>query len=230
MSTLIHSDIFIMTLVLGAYAIGLWVQKVSKTKLMHPIITSIALIISVLLLLDIDYPTFQKGSAFINFLLGPAVVALGYALFENLSHVRGNKRAILTALVAGSLVGIISVVAICRLLQADETVIASLQPKSVTTPIALGLSIRSGGIPALTAIIVIASGIFGSVVGPWLLDKLGIKSRVARGLAMGAAAHGIGTARAMEMGSVEGAIGGMAIGLMGIITAILIPILEQFVW
>ena len=227
MSTLIHSDIFILTLVLGAYAIGLWVQKVSKTKLMHPIITSIALIISVLLLLDIDYPTFQNGSAFINFLLGPAVVALGYSLYENLSHVHGNKRAILTALVAGSLVGIISVVAICRLLQADQTVIASLQPKSVTTPIALGLSIRSGGIPALTAIIVIASGILGSVVGPWLLDKMGIKSRVARGLAMGAAAHGIGTARAMEMGSVEGAIGGMAIGLMGIITAILIPIIEQ---
>jgi predicted murein hydrolase (TIGR00659 family) len=227
MSTLIKSDVFILALVLGSYAFGLWVQRVSKLQLLHPIITSIVLIISLLLILDIDYPTFQKGSAFIHFLLGPSVVAIGYLLYEQIGHIHGNFRAILTALIAGSLVGIISVVVICRLLGADQTIIASLQPKSVTTPIAIGLSIRSGGIPALTAIIVVASGIFGSVVGPWLLRILGIRSKVARGLAMGAASHGIGTARAMEMGTIEGAIGGMAIGIMGIITAILIPILEQ---
>ncbi len=229
MSTLIQSETFILALVMGSYALGLWVQRVSKLQLLHPIITSISLIIAVLLLLDIDYPTFQKGSAFIHFLLGPSVVALGYLLYEQIHHIRGNVRAILTALVAGSLVGIISVVLICRLLEADHTVIMSLQPKSVTTPIALGLSVRSGGIPALTAIIVVGCGIFGSVVGPWFLNLLGIRSRVARGLAMGAASHGIGTARAMEMGPVEGAIGGMAIGLMGIITAILIPVLELFI-
>lgn len=227
MNTLIQSEPFMLALVLGSYQLGIIIQKRSGLKLLNPLITAITLIIGALMVLNIEYPIFEAKSSMIHFMLGPSVVALGYLLHKQIGHIKGNWVSIAIALTLGSLIGIISVITICKLTGSTQAVTASLQPKSVTTPIALGLSVRSGGIPALTAVIVVACGIFGSVTGPWLLDKLRIKSKIARGLALGAASHGIGTARAMEMGPVEGAIGGMAIGLMGIITAILIPVIEQ---
>lgn len=104
-----------------------------------------------------------------------------------------------------------------------------LEPKSVTTPIAMSIAERSGGIPAIAAVVVIVVGIFGSLVGPFILERLGIKNRIARGLALGPAAYGLGTAKAMELGAVEGAISGLAIGVMGIMTAILVPVIELFI-
>jgi len=127
----------------------------------------------------------------------------------------------------GSAVGIVSVMLIAKLLGADHMLMASLAPKSVTTPIAMSLSEKSGGIPALTAAFVVICGIFGGLIGPILLRKLGIKSKIAQGLAMGSSAHALGTARAMEMGAVEGAISGLAIGIMGVMTALLIPFAER---
>ncbi len=227
MNTLIQSEPFILALVLGSYYLGIILQKKSGIRLLNPLITAIAIIISVLMLLKIEYPVFEVKSSFINFMLGPSVVALGYLLHKQIGHIKGNIGSIAGALTIGSIIGIVSVILICKLTGSSQAVTASLQPKSVTTPIAMGLSVRSGGIPGLTAVIVVACGIFGSIAGPWLLDKLHIKSKVARGLAMGASSHGIGTARAMEMGPIEGAIGGMAIGLMGVITAILIPVIEK---
>ena len=109
---------------------------------------------------------------------------------------------------------------------ADHVLIATLEPKSVTTPIAMGVAEKAGGIPAIAAVIVIVVGIFGGIVGPFVLNKLNIDSKIARGLSLGAAAHGLGTARAMELGALEGAISGLAIGLMGVTTAILVPVVE----
>jgi len=160
-------------------------------------------------------------------MLGPSVVALGYVLYEQIEQIRGNVVSILTAVFTGSAVGILSVVLIAKLLGADHVLMVSLAPKSVTTPIAMSLSEKSGGIPALTAAFVVICGIFGGLIGPVLLRKLGIKSKIAQGLAMGSSAHALGTARAMEMGAVEGAISGLAIGIMGIATALLIPLAEK---
>ena len=122
-----------------------------------------------------------------------------------------------------------SVIFIARYFGADHALVASLEPKSVTTPIAMSIAERSGGIPAIAAVVVIVVGIFGGLVGPFILERLGIKSRIARGLALGSAAHGLGTAKAMELGAVEGAISGLAIGVMGIMTAILVPVIELFI-
>ena len=124
-------------------------------------------------------------------------------------------------------VGIVSVIAICRIMGVDETITSSLQPKSVTIPIAISLSEHSNGIPSLTAVIVFGCGLLGGIVGPAILDRCHVNSRVARGLALGSAAHGLGTARAIELGAVEGAISGLAIGLMGVITSLLIPLFES---
>ena len=124
------------------------------------------------------------------------------------------------------MVGIISVILIGKWMGADEALIATIQPKSVTTPIAMDIAAKSGGIPSLTAVIVVAVGIFGSIIGPFVLKALGSHSRIAKGLAMGASSHGIGTAAAIQIGAIEGALSGLAIGLMGVMTAILVPLIR----
>lgn len=134
--------------------------------------------------------------------------------------------SMITSVFVGCITGIVSVIFIARYFGADHTLIASLEPKSVITPIAMSIAGRCGGIPSIAAVVVILVGIFGGMVGPFILERLGISSRIARGLALGSAAHGIGTARTMELETIEGAISGLAIGLMGIMTAILVPVIE----
>jgi len=158
--------------------------------------------------------------------LGPTVVVLGYLLYEQLSLLRENVVSIVTSVFVGCVTGIFSVIYIARYLGADPVLIASIEPKSVTTPIAMSIAEKAGGVPSIAAIVVILVGIFGGIVGPFILEKLGIKSKIAKGLALGSAAHALGTARAMELGAVEGAISGLAIGVMGIMTAILVPVIE----
>ncbi len=229
MDTLLRSEIFIMTLVIGVYMACVWLYRKTRLGLLHPLLLSIPLLAVIIRLLDIPYEDFERGSRIINFMLGPTVVSLGYLLYEQKEHLKANGVSIITSVIVGSVVGILSVVLIARLMGADRTLIATLQPKSVTTPIAMSIAERSGGIPSIAAVVVILVGIFGGIVGPFILDKMGIESKIARGLALGSAAHGLGTARAMELGALEGAISGLAIGVMGIATAILVPIIELFV-
>lgn len=221
MNPLLHSEIFILTLVTGVYLAALWLYRKTRLSLLHPLLVSIPVLALGIRFLGIPFATFEAGSRIINFLLGPTVVALGYLLYEQREHLKANGISILTSVFVGSVIGIVSVVLIARWMGADRTLIASLEPKSVTTPIAMSIAQRSGGIPAIAAVVVIVVGIFGGIVGPFILDRLGIRSRIARGLALGSAAHGLGTARAMELGAIEGAISGLAIGVMGIMTAIL---------
>ena len=227
MRALFESTEFMLMLVFGSYLFGQWVFKKTKLGLLHPLIISIAIIIAFLEISGISYQTFEKGSELVSFMLEPSVVALGYVLYEQLAYLRGNVVSILTSVFIGSVVGIMSVIILAKLTGADQVLIHSLEPKSVTTPIAMSIAEQSGGNASLTAVIVLFCGIFGSIVGPPILRLLGIKSSVAKGLAMGASAHGVGTAKAMEMGVIEGALSGLAIGLMGVMTALLIPIVHQ---
>lgn len=229
MRELLGSTEFILLLIFGSYLFGQWVFKKTRIALFHPLIISIAVIIAFLKVTGISYLTFEENSRFVSFLLGPSVVALGYLLYEQLNYLKGNVISILASIFLGSLVGVVSVVVLARLTGADEMLIHSLEPKSVTTPIAMSISLQSGGNVSLTAVIVLFCGIFGSIIGPPILKLFGIKSSVARGLAMGASAHGVGTAKAMEMGMIEGALSGLAIGLMGVMTALLIPIVNRLI-
>lgn len=227
MKALFESTEFILLLIFGSYLLGQWIFKKTRIGLLHPLIIAIAIIIAFLKITGISYETFEEGSRFVSFMLGPSVVALGYILYEQLDYLRGNVLSILTSIFIGSVVGILSVIILARITGADEVLIHSLEPKSVTTPIAMSIAQQSGGNVSLTAIIVLFCGIFGSIIGPPVLRLLGIKSSLAKGLAMGASAHGVGTAKAMEMGMIEGALSGLAIGLMGVMTALLIPIIHQ---
>lgn len=228
MPALLHSEIFILTLVIGVYLAAVWLFKKTKLSLLNPLLVSIPVLAICIRVLGISFEEFEKGSRIINFMLGPTVVVLGYLLYEQMAHLKANAISIITAVFVGCVTGILSVIFIARYFGADHALIASLEPKSVTTPIAMSIAERSGGIPSIAAVVVIVVGIFGGIVGPFILERLGIKSRIARGLALGSAAHGLGTAKAMELGTIEGAISGLAIGVMGIMTAILVPVIELF--
>jgi len=225
---LFEVQLFVLVLVIGVYLSALWLYRKTRISLLHPVLTTIAVLIAVLKIVDVQYDTFQKGSSLIDFLLGPCVVALGLTLYEQVEHIKKNLASMLTAIFVGSMTGIVSVAFIAHWMGASDALVASLEPKSVTTPIAISISQHFGGIPAITAVVVCAVGIFGGIVGPFILSKLGIDSKIAKGLALGASAHGLGTARAIELGALEGAISGLAIGLMGIATAICIPIVRFF--
>ncbi len=227
MTSLLNSEIFILTLVIGVYLLAVWLYRKTKLNLLNPLLVSIPVLVVITHVLGISYESFEKGSRIISFMLGPTVVVLGYLLYEQVAHLRENAVSIITSVFVGCVTGILSVIFIARYFGADHALIVSLEPKSVTTPIAMSIAEKSGGIPSIAAVVVIVVGIFGGIVGPFVLEKLGISSKIARGLALGSAAHGLGTARAMELGTIEGAISGLAIGVMGIMTAILVPIIEM---
>lgn len=221
---LFENHAFTISFVLVNYLFSVWVYKRLKISVLHPVLLSILFISIILLSLNVEYSSFEKGSFIIDFLLGPSVVALGYGLYEQFELIKKHKISILTSIFIGSVIGVVSVVLIARLFGADEIIVTSMKPKSVTTPIAILLSKQLGGIPPFTAVVVMLTGVFGAVVGPFVLDKAGITSKIARGLAMGSCAHGVGTARAIEMGAVEGVISGLTIGLMGLFTSIILSI------
>lgn len=218
-----------LLITIGAYMLGVWVRKKSGLALLHPFLISIPVIIAVLKLTDVPCSFYIESNAFLDFLLGPSVVSLGLLLYDNRRIVWKNFMGIMTSVVVGSLVGVASVYAFCRLFGLDEIFLLSLEPKSVTTPIAMDISASLGGNVSLTAVSVVLCGFIGAVLGPLVIRVIKIKSPVARGLGMGCASHGLGTARAIEMGAVEGAVSGLSIALMGIATALIIPLFNFLV-
>ncbi len=209
---------------LVVYVLALALHRRTGAFVLNPVLLSIAALSAGLLLLDVPFREYESGGRLLSFFLGPAVVALGVPLFHQSSELWRRRRAIGGSVVVGSVVGVVSGTVVAAILGAPAEVARTLAPRSVTTPIAIQIAAEVGGIPALTAVLVILSGVFGAVVGPILLRAAGVRSRAALGFALGAAAHGIGTARAAEEGEVEAAGAGLAIGLMGVLTALLAPI------
>lgn len=224
---ILSTEVFLLMLVMGSFLLGVYLYRRTKITLLQPLLITMLIIIPFLKITGIEYQTFYEKTSLLNFMLGPSVVALGYVLYEQIENIKGNVISILTSVFVGSVVGILSVVFVAKAFGADRILIASLAPKSVTTPIAISLAEKDGGIPALTAAFVVICGIFGGLIGPIILRRMGIKSKIAKGLAMGSASHALGTVQAMEMGALEGAISGLAIGIMGIMTALLIPFAER---
>ena len=196
----------------------------TRLAVLNPAIISIAAMIVILLATGTPYAQYERGGRVIGFWLGPAVVALGVPLALQLERVRRNASAISFALLAGAVTGIAVAVLVSRVMGAAPVIVRSLAPRSITTPIAIAVTTRLGGIPALSAVVSIVSGALGGFVGVWLLRVSGVRSRLATGLALGAAAHGLGTARAADEGEVERGAAGLAMGVMGILTALLAPL------
>lgn len=196
----------------------------TRWSLLNPALVSISVMIGILLLTDTPYDRYADGGRYLSLWLGPAVVALGFPLALQLTTIRRNFLAIGVALAAGALVGIVVAVGVATLLGATPAVVLSLAPRSATTPIAMAIAARLGGIPALSAVVSIVSGAMGGFIGVGLLRLVGVESPLAVGLALGGAAHGLGTARAADEGPTHGAAAGMAMGSVGVATAILAPL------
>jgi predicted murein hydrolase (TIGR00659 family) len=213
-----------LTLTLLAYQTGYLIYARSgMNPLLNPVMLAVAALVLMLLATDTPYATYFEGAQFVHFLLGPAVVALAVPLYQQLPNIRRLFVPILGTLVAGSLTAVASALALAWALGASSATLLSLVPKSVTAPIAMGIAEKIGGIPALTAVLVVATGIIGAALGKFVFDALGVLDYRARGFALGIAAHGIGTARAFQVNAEAGAFAGLAFGLQGALAAFVYP-------
>jgi predicted murein hydrolase (TIGR00659 family) len=223
------SPLLTLTLTLLAYQGGLWLHaKSNHNALVNPVLVAMSVIVALLTLTGTQYSTYFDGAQFVHFLLGPATVALAIPLYRQVQQVRKSLLAITVAVTCGSLTAALTAVGIAWLLGASTQTMLSLAPKSVTTPVAMGISEQLGGLPTLTAVAVILTGIIGAMTATGLLKMLGINNSQAGGLAIGVASHGIGTARAFQINEVAGAFSGLAMGLNALATALLLPLLFQF--
>ena len=215
-----------LTVTLAAYLAGVWLYRRARLNpLANPVLIAVLLLVGLLTVTGTGYSTYFEGAQFVHFMLGPATVALAVPLYKQFHLVRRSAVAILTALVAGSLTAVGSAVAMGKVLGATDSTLMSLAPKSVTTPVAMGIAEKIGGLPSLTAVLVILTGIIGAVGGTFVLNALGVRDWRARGLAAGVASHGIGTARAFDVSHVAGAFASLAMGLNALATAIALPLL-----
>lgn len=220
-----------LTLTLVAYQAGVWLyQKGRLNPLLNPVLIAVIVLVGLLLLTDTTYETYFDGAKFVHFMLGPATVALAVPLYQQYQKVRKSIVVIVVAILCGSATAVLSAIGVAWALGASRETLLSLAPKSVTAPIAMGIAEATGGVASLTAVLVVLTGILGAVFGTWTLNALRIKDWRARGLAMGTASHGIGTARALEVNAVAGAFSSLAMGLNGLATAVLLPLLIGLFW
>lgn len=206
----------------GAYAIY---RKANFHSLANPVLLAVTFLVVLLSITKTPYQTYFEGAQFVHFLLGPATVALAIPLYAQIKRVRMMFWPIIITLIIGCLTAALSAIAVGKWFGASLPTLLSLAPKSVTTPIAMGVAERTGGLPSLTAVLVITTGILGAVGARFLFDALKIKDPAVRGFAIGIASHGIGTARAFQVSEQAGAFAALAMGLNGALTALLIPFL-----
>ena len=223
------SPLLHLTLTLAAFVVAsLIYRKFGMHPLLNPVMLSIIAIVLILEYTQTSYSKYFEGAQFVHFLLGPATVALAVPMYRQFHRVRKSAFAILVSLLCGSITSAFTAVLITWLLGAETVSVISIAPKSVTAPVAMGISEQMGGIPSMTAVLVIVTGIIGAMLGPIILDLMKIKDWSVRGFAIGTASHGIGTARAIQVNEVAGAFSGLAMGLNALATAILLPVLWNF--
>jgi len=212
-----------LTLTLAAYIVGETISvHFKRNALANPVVIAAGLLAMLLVVTGTPYQSYFEGAQFVHFMLGPATVALAIPLYHNLGRVRRALIPMAVALFAGSLTAAVSAVGIAWLLGAPREILASLAPKSVTAPIAMELAKSLGGIPSLTAVLVVATGIIGALMATPLLNALRIKNYAARGFAAGVTSHGIGTARAFQVSELAGTFAGIAMGLNGALTSLIV--------
>jgi len=203
-------------------------SRMGGSSLANPMLLSVAMLATLLLITRTPYSAYFQGAQYVHFLLGPATVALALPMYANLRRIRRSARAIVTALLAGSVVASASAMLIARAMGASPVIVLSLAPKSVTTPIAMGIAEQIGGQPSLAAVFVLLTGLAAIALLPMSMKLLRIHDMRAQGLAAGVAGHGLATARMLLISETAGAFGGLAIGLNGIVTAILVPLMVTF--
>lgn len=221
MDKIFSNPLFGITLTLLAFQIGVFLNKKAKSAIVNPLLVAIALIIIVLNVCNIPLSAYNAGGNFITMFIGPATAALGYSIYKQVKILKKYFLPIVAGCFVGSLASIGSVLGLCKLFTLETSLTHSLIPKSVTTAIAIEISGQLGGIPAVTVAIVVITGITGAVICPFLIKIFHIDHEVAQGIAIGTCSHAIGTSKALELGEVQGAMSGIAVGVAGIITVLI---------
>lgn len=225
LESFVDTPMFGFCLTFVAYQIGLWISRKLKSPIFNPLIIAILIIMGVLTVFDIPYEVYNQGGSVISFFLGPATVALAIPLYRQLHVLKESGFSVAAGIFVGSIASVISVIYLGKLFGLDSQLITSLAPKSVTAAISREISQQLNGLPALTVACTVLTGITGNVIGPYVCQFFKIKDPLAMGTALGTASHAIGTARAMQYGEIEGAMGSLSISVAGIITVFIAPLL-----
>lgn len=218
LNDLTQSVFFGAVLTLGAYEVGLACKKRWRLAIFNPLLLAIILVVGSLALLKIPYETYQSGAKYISYLLTPATVCLAVPLYEQLELLKKNALAIFAGIIAGVLTSVTLVLLFAVVFRFSHTEYVTFLPKSVTTAIGMGVSEQLGGNVSITVVVIIITGVLGNILGEPILRLFAITNPIAKGVALGSSSHAIGTAKAMELGPVEGAMSGLSIAVAGILT------------
>lgn len=229
MKELLGNSVFFGVMIsILAYEFGVFLKKKTKLAICNPLLVAVAAVMVLLAFLKVDYETYKEGADLLSYLLTPATVCLAVPLYEQISLLKSNVKAIMAGILSGVLTSLLSILLMGMLFGIDHELYVTLLPKSITTAIGMGVSEELGGIVTITVAVIIITGIIGNVIGEQVCSLFRIQEPIAKGIAIGTSAHAIGTARAMEMGEVEGAMSSLSIAVAGLLTVVGASVFAQF--
>ena len=229
MKDLLQNSVFLGVLLsIGAYAIGMLLKRKTGWSILNPLLVSIVLIIAFLLVTGLPYQTYSKGADIISYMLTPATICLAVPLYQQVELLKKNYKAVLAGILYGVISSMITILVLALLFGFDHASYVTFLPKSITTAIGMGVSQELGGYVSVTVVVIVLTGVIGNVIADRVLGFLHIEEPIAKGVAIGSASHAIGTARAMEMGQVEGAMSGLSIVVSGIMTVLVATVFSWF--
>ena len=226
MSFMAQSLYFGVVISLLTYWFGMWLKKRLGWAVLNPILTSVAMVIVFLKALKVDYGVYNEGAKYISYLLTPATVCLAIPLYKQLELLKKNWMAVAAAILAGVAASAASIFALCLLFRMEHVYYVTLLPKSITTAIGMGVSEEAGGIVTITVVCIIVTGILGNIMGETVVKLLRLKNPIAKGLALGTSAHAVGTAKALELGEIEGAMSSLSVAVAGLLTVLAVPLVS----
>ncbi len=224
-----NSLFFGMGISVGTYLLGIYLKKKLKIFIFNPLLVAITVTIATLLVLDIEYKSYENGAKYLSYLLTPATVALAIPLYEQFMELKKNFTAIMVGIASGVVTSLLTIFVMALLFKLTHTEYVTLLPKSITTAIGIGLSEELNGYVAITVTAIIITGLFGNIAGDYMCRMFGIKHPIAKGVAIGTASHVMGTARAMEIGKTEGAMSSLSVAVAGAMTVGGAIIFENFI-
>ena len=224
-----NSTYFGILISIACYELGVYLKKKFRLPLFNPLLVSISAVIILLMVLKVDYESYNSGAKYLSYLLTPATVCLAIPLYEQLELLKNNLKAIMAGILSGVITSLSCVLILSLLFQLEHNEYVTLLPKSVTTAIGMGISEELGGFVTITVAVIIITGILGNIIAEIIFNLFRIEEPIAKGVALGASAHAIGTAKALEIGEIEGAMSSLSIAVTGIITVIAASIYANFI-
>ena len=230
MKELIENSVFIGVMIsLASYGLGMWLRKKTGLSFMNPLLISIILVIAFLLLTGVSYQTYAEGANAISFLLTPATICLAVPLYKQFNLLKKNWKAVVAGVVSGVVSSLVCILLLALLCKFDHQTYVTFLPKSITTAIGMGVTEELGGYVSLAVVVIVITGVIGNVIAEWVLKLFKIEEPIAKGIAIGSSSHAVGTAKAMEIGQIEGAMSSLSIVVCGLLTVVGASIFAHFI-